>query len=107
MAPAYAGDVDGGESVLVDDQGVRIRLAARLAGGQIEAMRFQAWGCPHLIAAADWLCEHYEGRPLEALEEFPFAPIMENLAIPTEKTGRILVLEDTVRSLRQKFGHGA
>ena len=105
--PAHVGDVDGGESVLVDDQGVRLRLSARASGGTIEAMRFRAWGCPHLIAAAEWLCNHYEGRPITALEEFPRAPIMENLAIPMEKTGRILVLEDTIRSLGQKFGDGS
>ena len=92
---------------MLDEQGVRVRLSAKAKAGTIEAMRFRAWGCPHLIAAAEWLCSYYEGRPLTALEEFPRAPIMENLAIPTEKTGRILVLEDTVRSLGQKFGEGS
>ena len=106
-APAHVGDVDGGESAFVDDQGVRLRLSARLAGTDIAEMRFRAWGCPHLIAAAEWLCNYYEGRPLSALEDFPSAPIMENLAIPMEKTGRILVLEDTVRSLGQAFGDGS
>jgi len=105
--PAHAGDVDDGKSVQVDNQGVRVRLSATARAGKIEAMRFRAWGCPHLIAAADWLCDYYEGRVIEALEEFPRAPIMENLAIPMEKTGRILVLEDTVRSLGQKFGDGS
>lgn len=103
-APAHVGDVDGGCCALVDDQGVRLQLCARVANGEIETMRFRAWGCPHLIAAAEWLCGYCEGRSLSALEEFPRAPIMENLAIPTEKTGRILVLEDTVRLLGQKLG---
>ena len=106
-APAHVGDVGGGESALVEDQGVRVRLSARSKAGTIEAMRFRAWGCPHLIAAAEWLCDYYEGRPLAALDDFPRAPIMENLAIPMEKTGRILVLEDTVRSLGQQFGGGS
>ncbi len=105
--PGHVGDVDDGESAAVDDQGVHVRLSARAQGGTIEVMRFRAWGCPHVIAAAEWLCDYYEGRAPEALEEFPRAPIMENLAIPTEKTGRILVLEDTVRSLGQKFGEGS
>ncbi len=105
--PAHAGGADGGTRVLVEDQGVCIELSAAARGGVIERMRFRAWGCPHLIAAAEWLCEHYEGKGLEALEDFPFGPIMENLAIPTEKTGRILVLEDAVRSLGQKFGDGS
>ena len=106
-APAHAGDVDDGETAFVDDQGVRLQLSARVAGAEIAEMRFRAWGCPHLIAAAEWLCGYYEGRPLSALEDFPRAPIMENLAIPMEKTGRILVLEDTVRLLGQKFGDGS
>ncbi len=106
-APAHVGDVEDGESALVDEQGVRVRLSARVTAGKIEAMRFRAWGCPHLIAAAEWACGYYEGRELATLEEFPRAPIMENLAIPMEKTGRILVLEDTIRSLGQKFGDGS
>ncbi len=106
-APAHVGDLDGGETALIDDQGVRVQLAARAKGDMIEAMRFRAWGCPHLIAAAEWLCDYFEGQPILALEDFPRAPIMENLAIPMEKTGRILVLEDTVRSLGQKFGDGS
>lgn len=106
-APAHVGDVDGGKTAFVDDQGVRLQLSVRASGTGIEAMRFRAWGCPHLIAAAEWLCDYYEGRPLSALADFPHAPIMENLAIPTEKTGRILVLEDTVRALGQRFGGGS
>ena len=106
-APAHVGVVDDGVASLVDDQGVRLQLSARTSGGNIEEMRFKAWGCPHLIAAAEWLCGYLEGRPIGALEDFPHAPIMENLAIPTEKTGRILVLEDAVRSLGQKFGDGS
>ena len=106
-APAHVGEVGDGRFAVIDDQGVRLRLSARVADGEIEEMRFRAWGCPHLIAAAEWLCAYYEGRPLAALEDFPHVPIMENLAIPMEKTGRILVLEDTVRSLGQAFGDGS
>ncbi|MDJ0749957.1 MAG: iron-sulfur cluster assembly scaffold protein [Woeseiaceae bacterium] len=106
-APAHVGDVEDGVTASVDDQGIRLQLSARVTGAGIEAMRFRAWGCPHLIAAAEWLCGYYEGRQISALEDFPRAPIMEHLAIPMEKTGRILVLEDTVRLLGQKFGDGS
>ena len=105
--PAHAGLADEGTRALAEEQGVRVELSAVADGGVIETMRFLAWGCPHLIAAAEWLCGHYEGKGVPALEDFPFGPIMENLAIPTEKTGRILVLEDAVRSLGQKFGDGS
>lgn len=97
--PAHAGTVAGGTVVLVDDQGVRVELSASVAKGQLSAIRFRVWGCPHLIAAAEWVCRHFEGGPVSALEISPAARIMDDLAVPTEKTGRILVLEDAIRSL--------
>ena len=105
--PDHAGEVEGGVTARVDEQGVRVQLSALVEGGVIAEMRFRAWGCPHLIAAAEWACGDSEGQPVAALEDFQIAPIMENLTIPTEKTGRILVLEDAVRSLGQGFRDGA
>ena len=102
---AHAGSVDNGSCVLVDDQGLRVSLSASVADGQIETMRFRAWGCPHLLAAAEFACDYYEGRSVADLDKFPSARIMEYLAVPAEKTGRILVLEDAVRSLGHRLGH--
>jgi len=104
-SPAHAGGVAGGKTVLADDQGVRVELSAGVAGGQLSALRFRAWGCPHLLAAAEWVCSHYEGGPIGALEKFPNARIMEDLAVPVEKTGRILVLEDAIQSLGRSLDH--
>ena len=98
-APAHAGVLDGGSTILVEDQGVRVELSARLEQGRLAAIRFRAWGCPHQIAATEWACAHYEAGPASALETFPTDRIMEYLAVPTEKTGRILVLEDAIRAL--------
>ena len=98
---SHAGDANGGVIGYFDDQGIRITLSAIVAAGDITSMRFRAWGCPHVIAAAEAVCRHYEGRPSEDLEEFSTDQIMQDLAIPVEKTGRILVLEDAVRSLGQ------
>jgi NifU-like protein involved in Fe-S cluster formation len=98
-APAHAGTLPGMPAVLVDDQGVRIALAARCRQGRIEALRFLAWGCPHVIAAAEAFCASYEGRPVRELDAFAAAELMQSLPVPAEKTGRILVIEDAVRSL--------
>ncbi len=100
--PQHQGDVAGRATDLAffEDQGLRIRLSARVEGGRILALRFKAWGCPHVIAAAEEFCCRYEGQAPAALEEFTTSQIMRDLAVPVEKTGRILVLEDTVRSLR-------
>ena len=97
--PRHAGDLEDAVSVYAADQGVRVSLQARFAAGALAALRFRAWGCPHLIAAAEAFCENYEGRPLSDLEGFSALEIMQTLSVPVEKTGRILVLEDAVRSL--------
>ena len=101
--PLHAGELEGAPNVFVDDQGVRIALSARCGAGRIEALRFRAWGCPHLLASAEAFCREYEGRPWADLAEFGIAELMQTLPVPTEKTGRILVLEDAVRSLGQSI----
>ena len=106
-APAHAGDVDGGELVAVDEQGVRLQLSARAEDNIIAAIRFRAWGCPHTIAAAELACAELEGQPVADLLDFPVSGLMEKLPVPVEKTGRILVLEDAIRLLGQRFGVGS
>tara|TARA_R110002096_G_scaffold23031_2_gene73531 strand:- start:21867 stop:22247 length:381 start_codon:yes stop_codon:yes gene_type:complete len=98
--PAHAGEVENGIAAYFADQGMCIRLTAKLSSGALRELRFQAWGCPHVIAACETFCRCFEGRPATDLEQFETARIMKDLAVPVEKTGRILVLEDTVRSLR-------
>lgn len=105
-APAHAGLLEDGESVAVDDRDVRLRLSVRTTDGRVEALRFQAWGCPHVIAAAEAACAGLEGRPVSDLLEFAGNDLMENLPVPVEKTGRILVLEDAVRSLGRRLRDG-
>lgn len=97
--PDHAGNLDRARQVLVEDQGVRLALAADVDRGRIRALRFRAYGCPHVIAAAEALCRRYEGRPAAELEAFEAAELMRELPVPAEKTGRILVIEDAVRAL--------
>ncbi len=99
-SPEHAGEAKGGAVAYFEDQGMRVRLSAGLSDGILSELRFLVWGCPHVIAAAETFCRQYEGRPAAELEQFATDPIMQDLAVPVEKTGRILVLEDTVRSLR-------
>ncbi len=100
----HAGRVGGGTEILVDAQGVRVELSMRLDGEHIAEMRFRAWGCPHLLAAAEAVCEQAEGEPVATLLEITANGLMQSLAVPVEKTGRILVLEDAIRSLGTQSG---
>jgi len=97
----HCGDVRGGAVGYFEDQRMRIRLSAEVEGGMITRLAFRASACPHVIAAAEAVCRQFEGRTASELEQFASGQIMEDLAVPVEKTGRILALEDTVRSLGQ------
>jgi nitrogen fixation NifU-like protein len=99
-ATPHAGQINDAPSGYFEDQGIRLRFVAVVEKDRIEAMRFAAWGCPHVIAAAEAVCRHFEGAVVAELDKFPSAQIMRDLAVPVEKTGRILIVEDTVRSLR-------
>ncbi len=97
--PAHAGTLAAARRVSVGDQGVSIELSADVKNGLIERLRFRAWGCPHVIAAAESICARYEGRASVDLDTFSAAELMQSLAVPVEKSGRILVIEDAVRAL--------
>ncbi len=98
-APAHAGLLDSACRVQSDGQGVTVELSMQLDGESMTILRFRAYGCPHLIAAAEAFCRAYEGRAVTELAGFSAVELMDSLPVPVEKTGRILVLEDAVRLL--------
>ena len=95
----HAGEIAGGVTASAEGPEVRVQLFARLDGKTVRRLRFRAWGCPHVIAAAEYFCKNHEGSGLSELEAFDVSEIIEKLPVPVEKTGRILVLEDAVRAL--------
>jgi nitrogen fixation NifU-like protein len=103
--PIHAGDVEAGyDSVLGADtkqaaDGARVRLSAGIDAGRVAALRFRAWGCPHLIAAADALCEEAGGMMLEELAGWEAGALAERLAVPRSKAGLMFLLEDALRSI--------
>lgn len=97
--PAHAGAIEDACHAEIADQGVRVGLFASVDNAKMTRLGFLAWGCPHLIACAEAFCREYEDRDPADLLEFSSSGLMQSLAVPVEKTGRILVLEDAVRSL--------
>ena len=106
---AHAGDLSRDHPQVLDAEatestrGARITLSAGIEDGTIREMRYRVWGCPHLIAATEWLCERRESEPVASLGGFPLQEIMRQLAVPVEKTGRILLLEDALKSLKAQY----
>jgi hypothetical protein len=106
-APAHAAPTAGkpphGASVFLEGQGVAVRLNAHSAAKEGLVLTFRARGCPHFLAACEWLCRRYSGKSLTELGVFKPAEIMQTLGIPAAKSGRILMLEDAARALDTCF----
>lgn len=86
--------------------GAHLVLEMTVDAGTIDALRFRARACPHLLAAAEWVCDEFEGRPVADLEQFEQNELMELLSVPVEKTGRMLILEDALQSLAKQYADG-
>jgi len=97
-----AADVIEGTAGRVAD-GVQFTLSARIAGDVIADVRFRALGCPHCIAAASWLSERLVGMSRQELTQWHWREVAAALEVPTDKRGRMLVLEDAVRALGQQW----
>jgi len=75
-----------------------VRFHLTVANGIVKAARFKAYGCPHTLAVADWLTRRLPGRARG--EGLPGTPTgwAEELKVPVEKLGRLLMVEDALRA---------
>ncbi len=109
MEPQYAGELDGTFDTTLDADvsesahGAQLQLSAGVRDGALAALAFRAWGCPHLIAAADLACERLTGKPVKSLENHDLAHITRELGVPAQKSGRILLLEDALATLWAQY----
>lgn len=107
--PAHAGELPPGgfrtatAEAAESAAGCRVRLSAAEDAGRLVAVRFRAFGCPHLVAAAEAFCAELEGQPVPALREPRVQALMERLAVPVGKTGRLLLLEDAAEALAREL----
>ena len=79
--------------------GARLQLFAGIEHGRISALCFRAWGCPHLLAAAELYCREHEGRELASSGDVDVTDMLGRLSAPVAKTGRLLLIEDAARML--------
>jgi NifU-like protein involved in Fe-S cluster formation len=79
------------------ERGTWIIIQARVEAGQLEAVRFLAYGCPHTIAACCRTTEKLAGAPVGELLNFAPDWLTDELTIPVEKAGKLLILQDALR----------
>ncbi|MDP9087147.1 MAG: iron-sulfur cluster assembly scaffold protein [Pseudomonadota bacterium] len=97
-APTHVGELSGpgvfrGEAG-TREQGVWVRFDLQAGTGTLLTARFLAFGCPHTIAIASWLTSHAAGKPLEGALPESIADLRVRFALPVEKMGRLLIIED-------------
>jgi len=85
------------------DQGAEFALAARIVDDRIADTRFEAYGCPHCVAAGSWLAEALVGADRDRLQRWSWRELADALEVPTAKRGRLLILEDAVRALAEDW----
>jgi len=95
--PQGAATVRGEAGNVAREAWVRFHLAFD-EKGTVKDARFQAYGCPHTLAVAAWLAEQLPGRSRADLVPGSPADWAATLSVPTEKLGRLLVVEDALRA---------
>ncbi len=104
--PRNAGELPPGPGIRRTHSGNRaagaeVSLSVRIAGSEVAEVRFQAFGCPHFLAAASLATERLPGLPVAALAVWTARELGRDLRVPVEKRGRLLILEDAVRAAAQ------
>jgi cysteine desulfurase len=85
------------------DQGAAVELWLRVESGRIVAARFEAYGCPQLLAAASWLVEVLPGFEQARLAAWDWPEVARELQVPAVKFGRLLTLQDAVRDAARNW----
>jgi len=102
LTPARAGAISANDGPSVtgtaEDRSLNvwIRFALRYNGSTIQQVRFQAYGCPHSLAAADLIASELEGKSLGALLEIDLDQVAGTISLPREKHGILLRIEDAL-----------
>ncbi|HEY9182205.1 MAG TPA: iron-sulfur cluster assembly scaffold protein [Gammaproteobacteria bacterium] len=101
-APKRAGELPPGTPGLVSGEAedrtlhVWVRFELELGEGIVRAAAFQAYGCPHTVAAASIVADWLEGRPVDAARSLDVRALCADLEVPVEKLGKLLRIEDAV-----------
>jgi cysteine desulfurase len=80
-----------------------VRLHLRVNADTVIEARFQALGCPHTLATASWLVLQLAGRRRSEAQPGSPRAWAQALAVPVEKLGRLLLIEDALHAALQQW----
>lgn len=75
---------------------VWVRFRLQVAAGVVAAVGFEVFGCPHTVAAASAVADWLRGRPVAEARGLRVREVCAELAVPVEKVGKLLRIEDAV-----------
>ncbi|HLN49051.1 MAG TPA: iron-sulfur cluster assembly scaffold protein [Steroidobacteraceae bacterium] len=79
-------------------QGTWVQFDVQVDSGagpaRIQAVRFLAFACPHIIAVSSWLAEQTPGCEIKAQLPESVQSLRERFDVPIPKLGRLLIVED-------------
>jgi cysteine desulfurase len=84
-------------------EGTWVRFDLAVDDGIVKAARFKSYGCPHTLAVASWLASQLPGRRRDALVPGTPAAWAAAQAVPVEKLGRLLVVEDALQQCVRRW----
>jgi NifU-like protein involved in Fe-S cluster formation len=76
------------------EQGAWVQFDLEYESGILRAARFLAFACPHTIAVSAWLAEQSIGKTLIRALPQSVQELRDRFAVPVEKMGRLLIIED-------------
>ena len=80
------------------EHGTWVQFDLQIRSGKVMAARFLAFACPHTVAVSAWLAEQAVGKPVKPGLAESLQALQERFAVPVEKTGRLLIIEDAWRA---------
>jgi nitrogen fixation protein NifU and related proteins len=100
----FAGRMSPGEGVFTGsaggaEHGAEVHYWLKLVNGRVQTSSFQAYGCPHTVAAAAWIAERIHGLALVDTGQISWREAEAALAVPATKRGRLLIVEDALRAV--------
>ena len=99
----FAGRMEAGPGIFTGSagdpsHGTEVRFWLKCQDGRIQAVSFQAYGCPHTLAAASWIAHQVRGMALPDVRRRDWLEAEQALGVPPEKRGRLLVIEDALKA---------
>jgi cysteine desulfurase len=81
-----------------EELGTRVVFKGRADDGRIAELSFKVYGCPHTVSACQLVAGRLKGQRLSSLPEIEPGELAQELDLPREKMGRLLIVQDALRN---------